>query len=520
MNHTILVEHAKRLNDSSLRDIAERRLENSTLSVAGWTVNTARQKIDLKAEQALLQFGKAIDLKNSIQCLFNGEVVNPSEDRPALHWALRCKDPSFAVARQVRESLLAPLEFAEAIRDGRILAACGKRYEAIIHIGIGGSDLGPRLLYDTFYKERDRRFELRFCANFDPLDFELAADGLNPETTLIIGVSKSFQTEETVYNLNRARKWLISSLKYNWSNNVAIVTSKQKLAEQWLERSNGNIFTIPESVGGRYSIWSAGSLSCFIALGTDLIKEVLYGAELADQHVMHERIETNVAMRLALVDYWNASIMNYPMRVELVYSRRLRLLPAYLQQLEMESNGKSVTTDGVKLDTPTAPAVWGGEGTNGQHSYHQWLHQSSQSVPSEFLIATEHAGDIEGQTSLVANAFAQAEVLAEGKSLRQFQTDTSNFSTQLAKQKELKGSRPSTVIMTNRFTPIAFGSLIALMEHRTYLAGRLWRLNSFDQWGVEQGKQIAKQIKLVLSEKKTTNNRVTQHLVNSSMHNL
>ena len=516
MNHSILTEHAKRLQDFSLKDIAEKRLDNSTLSVAGWKINIARHKIDLKAEQALVQFGKAIDLESSIHSLFNGDVVNSSEGRPALHWALRCKDPSFAAAKQVRETLKAPFQFAEAVRDGRILTPNGKRYEAVIHIGIGGSDLGPRLLYDTFYKERDRRFKLRFCANLDPLDFDLAVDGLNPETTLVVGVSKSFQTEETLYNLNRVREWLVSSLTDEWSNNVAIVTSKQNLADQWLERSNGNIFDIPESVGGRYSIWSAGTLSCFIALGTELIQEVLDGANLADQHIRHESIESNAAMRLALVDYWNASVMNFPMRVELAYSRRLRLLPSYLQQLEMESNGKSVTTNGEKIDTPTAPAVWGSEGTNGQHSFHQWLHQSPQKVSSEFVLALEPDVDIDGKTRLVANALAQAEVLAEGNTLEQFYVHNNQLSTQLAKQKELSGEKPSTFIMTNQFTPRKFGSLIALFEQRTYLAGQLWRLNSFDQWGVEQGKQIAAQLRPIVAKTKTTNNTVSKHLVESS----
>ena len=517
MNHSLLAEHAQRLRKFSLKEVAENRLDISNFTVAGWSINIARQKIDREAEQALIQHGRAIDLENAVQSLFNGYAVNRSEKRPALHWALRCPEPSFTAARQVRDSLIAPFTFAEAVRDGRALSSSGKRFESILHIGIGGSDLGPRLLYDAFYKERDRRFELRFCANVDPLDFEIAVDGLNPKTTLVIGVSKSFQTEETSYNLNRARRWLESSLKGEWSNNVAIVTSKHNLAEHWLERTDGNIFVIPESVGGRYSLWSAGSLSCYIALGTDLMNEILRGADSIDQHVRREHIESNVAMRLALLDYWNASVLNYPMRVELAYSRRLRLLPSYLQQLEMESNGKSVRSDGTVADSPTTPAVWGGEGTIGQHSYHQWLHQSTQIAPCEFLIALDKDGEFEGQSNLTANAFAQAEVLAEGRSSDQVKTDGHDQSGELSKQKELKGERPSTFIMNRQFSPWGFGSLIALFEHRTYLAGQLWGLNSFDQWGVEEGKQMAEELKPVVQGTKTAENLITRRLVGATM---
>lgn len=517
MNHSILAQHAQRLRKLSLKELAENRLDTSNFSVTGWSVNIARQKIDHEAEQALIQYGKTIDLENAVRSLFNGDVVNRSENRPALHWALRCPEPSFTGARQVRDSLIAPFTFAEAVRDGRVLSSSGKRFESILHIGIGGSDLGPRLLYDAFYKERDRRFELRFCANVDPLDFELATDGLNPKTTLVIGVSKSFQTEETSYNLKRARRWLESSAEGDWSNNVAVVTSKHNLAEHWLERSDGNIFAIPESVGGRYSIWSAGSLSCYIALGKDLINEILRGAESTDQRVRGDPIESNVAMRLALLDYWNASVLNYPMRVELAYSRRLRLLPSYLQQLEMESNGKSVRSDGTAAGSPTTQAVWGGEGTIGQHSYHQWLHQSTQIAPCEFLIALDNDGEFEGQSNLIANALAQAEVLAEGRSSDHVKNEGHEQSNELSKQKELTGERPSTFIMNKQFSPWGFGSLIALFEHRTYLAGQLWGLNSFDQWGVEEGKQMAEQLKPVVHGTRIAENLITRRLVGTIM---
>lgn len=513
MNHLTLAEHAKRLGDKSLSELAESRLESSTFSVADWKINIARQKIDLFADQALLQFGKSKNLEGSIESLFNGGIVNLSENRPALHWALRCSNPSFQASHIVKESLNAPFAFAEAIRAATIKSASGRKFQSIVHIGIGGSDLGPRLLYDAFYKERDRQFELRFCANLDPLDFALAVDGLDPNTTLVIGVSKSFQTEETLYNLQRAREWLEVSLNDAWIKNMAIVTANQMLAAKWLNSSDGTIFTIPDNVGGRYSIWSAGSVSCFIALGTDLISDILTGAETTDKHVKTEPIQTNVAMRLALLDYWNASVLSFPMRIELAYTRRLRQLPAYLQQLEMESNGKSVKTDGTKVKVQTTPAVWGGEGSLGQHSYHQWLHQGTQIAPSEFIIATEKEEDDDGQARLVANALAQAEVLAEGRSLGKIEPSNGSKSIEISKQKALSGGRPSTVIMTNQFSPRNFGSLLSLFEHRTFLSGQLWSLNSFDQWGVEQGKQLAQSIRPIVKGASASDNKITQNLV-------
>ena len=512
MNHPILVKHAEHLKSVLIADAALSRISESTYSVAGWSINTARHKIDYDAEISLRRFGETINLEEAVRKLFHGEVVNHSEKRPALHWALRCKNPAFSHAQKVKASLEAPFAFAEAIRDGKIRSANGKSFDSIIHIGIGGSDLGPRLLYDTFYKERDKRYNLRFCANLDPLDFELAVDELNPETTLVIGVSKSFRTEETRYNLNRAQRWLKSALDDVWSRHVALVTSNRILAEQWLGDSRGHIFNIPESVGGRYSIWSAGSLSCFISLGTDLINEIMLGAEAIDHHVKHEPINSNVAMKLALLDYWNSSVLKYPMRAELAYSRRLRLLPNYLQQLEMESNGKDTQTDGTRIVEPTTPAIWGGEGTLGQHSYHQWLHQSRNTIPTELILALDSEGDEEGQIGLISNALAQAEVLEEGRTLEQIQRDDPDSSVEISKQKVLYGQRPSTFLITKDFSPTRFGSLIALLEHRTYLAGRLWGINSFDQWGVEQGKILARKLKSVVQRKNETENHITQSI--------
>lgn len=510
---TELAEHADRLNGQPLKALAAGRSGAEPVEAAGWRISLARQFLDDEAEAALLRFGAAAGLEQAGADLFGAAIVNPSENRPALHWALRASSPLEGEAETVRMSLTPALEFAGAVRRGEATSVSGKPFAAVLHIGIGGSDFGPRLIADAFADLADPAITLRFAANVDPYDLDRALAGLDPATTLVIGVSKSFGTEETLYNLGRALTWLEASLGERANEHLALVTANPAKAKEWLNGRDAYVFDMPISVGGRFSLWSAAALACMISLGPDMFELILKGAEDMDTHVRTEPLARNAAMRLALLDYWNTSVRGKPMRVLLAYANRLRMLPTYLQQLEMESNGKSVDSDGNAVPSATAPALWGGEGSVGQHSYHQWLHQGAQDVPCEFILAPDFNRDPEGLEALTAHALAQAEVLANGRSLEDVKAEEPGLSAAVAAQKVHAGGRPSTLISHTKFGPEAFGALVALYEHRTYFAGKLWGLNPFDQWGVERGKTMAGRIKAVLQTPDKAGDPVTAALL-------
>lgn len=507
-----LTSYKLRLASANLTSLAN-AADNAVLSAAGWTANVARHYIDGEANSALLYKADQSDLTGKIAALFSGEIVNPSENRPALHWALRAPDQLTGEADTVRQTLADADTYADAVRSGDITTASGERFRNIVHIGIGGSDFGPRVLADAFRMERDRRFELRFCANLDPLDLDLALDGLNPAETLVIGVSKSFGTEETLYNLTRAKAWLKAGLGTETSRHLALVTSRADRASDWLNGADVTTFDMPASVGGRFSIWSNASLALRIALGPEIIDKFRAGAGAMDAHFRDTPLTQNLPVRLALLDYWNRSVLGQPMRVVLAYAHRLRMLPTYLQQLEMESNGKSVSPTGQSLTIASAPALWGGEGSVGQHSYHQWLHQGTDNVPTEFILAADANGDDAGLRALTAHALAQAEVLANGRSLEAIRAEEPDLPEHIAAQKVHEGGRPSTFLSHAEFGPHALGALLALYEHRTYAAGILWGINSFDQWGVEAGKTMAGKFQTNLSEKEPFQDITTRSIV-------
>ncbi|MEO1188792.1 MAG: glucose-6-phosphate isomerase, partial [Pseudomonadota bacterium] len=479
---------------------------DATLSGAGWTADMSRQYVTSDVRDALLSYAGATGLGDAIENLFSAAIVNPSENRPALHWALRMP-PESELTRSEHATTVNALEKAQT------LARSGQ-FSAIVHIGIGGSDFGPRLYADAFADRQNPDLDLRFCANVDPLDLDLALSGLAPERTLIIGISKSFGTEETLYNLGRARAWLEASLgDEGAAANLLLVTANPGRATEWLGGIPATTLDMPISVGGRYSIWSAASVAVMTSFGVETFKQFLAGAAEMDLHVKMAPIAQNLAARLALLDFWNTSFLGFGSRAVLAYSRRLRMLPTYLQQLEMESNGKSVGPMGANAPLPTAPLLWGGEGSVGQHSYHQWLHQGTHVVPTEFILAPGSRSDGAGVEALTAHALAQAEVLANGRSLAEVKTEEPTLSDEIARQKVHPGGRPSTFVSTHELTPARLGALIALFEHRTYLAGVLWQINSFDQWGVERGKTMATRLKPALRGETQATDVTTQRLM-------
>ncbi|MEO1323935.1 MAG: glucose-6-phosphate isomerase [Pseudomonadota bacterium] len=495
---------AANIRDTKLSELAA--AYGSTLTVAGWTADTSRHYRTAAIDEALLKHAAEIDLTGAISDLFTAAIVNPSENRPALHWALRLP-PESDLTKSEHDTTV------NALAKAKTLADSGE-FSAIVHIGIGGSDFGPRLYADAFADRQLPDLELRFCANVDPLDLELALEGLDPAKTLIIGISKSFGTEETLYNLGRARTWLESSLGADRAaKHLLLVTANPDRATNWLGGIPATTLGMPISVGGRYSIWSAASVAVMTSFGVDAFEAFLAGAADMDLHVKTAPLSENLAARLALLDYWNTSYLGFASRAVLAYSRRLRMLPTYLQQLEMESNGKSVGPQGNAAPMATAPLLWGGEGSVGQHSYHQWLHQGTHIVPAEFILAPGSKSDPAGVEALTAHALAQAEVLANGRSLEEVQAEEPELSQAIAKQKVHPGGRPSTFMSTDELTPARLGSLIALYEHRTYLAGVLWEINSFDQWGVERGKTMATRLKPALRGEGEAADTATQRLI-------
>ncbi len=480
--------------------------QDAVHSGGGWMVDVSRQYLSPEINAALLAHAEAANLSGAVDDLFSAAIVNPSENRPALHWALRMAPESDLTRSEHATTVRALEKAAELARSGQ--------YAAIVHIGIGGSDFGPRLYADAFADHQLDDLELRFCANVDPLDLDLALNGLDPAKTLVIGISKSFGTEETLYNLARARAWLEGSLGAETAaQHLLLVTANPDRATSWLGGIEAATLGMPVSVGGRYSIWSAASVAVMTSFGVDTFKQFLAGAAEMDQHVKIAPIENNLAARLALLDFWNTSFLGFGSRAVLAYSRRLRMLPTYLQQLEMESNGKSVGPTGADAPLSTAPLLWGGEGSVGQHSYHQWLHQGTHVVPTEFILAPGSHSDPAGVEALTAHALAQAEVLANGRSLAEVKVEEPELSAEVAQQKVHPGGRPSTFMSAPELTPARLGALIALYEHRTYLAGALWQINPFDQWGVERGKTMASRLKPALRHEAKAEDAATQHLI-------
>ena len=490
---------AARLATHPLRDLVGQEAMGrfAHLEGAGVFLDVSRHRLDEAAWKALFAYGRAMDIEGWRERLFSGGHVNSSEDRAALHWAIRSDGVgqlSEDLRTAVSEGTRAARAFAEAVRGETLTGLTGEPFRNIVHIGIGGSDFGPRLLADAFQREQDERYTFRFAANTDPEDMARALTGLDPAETLVIGVSKSFSTQETLYNLTTARDWLRAGLgEDDVSAHLALVTSRPDKARDW---AGGEVssFHLPDEIGGRYSIWSAASLSCAIVLGPDIMDDFQSGAAEMDAHTESAALEDCLPLRLAFLDLWNASFLNEGLRVVVSYTHRLRLLTTYLQQLEMESNGKSVSPDGTGLALPTAPALMGGEGTIGQHSYHQWLHQG-RGAPVEFVIARDPSADAEGQRALLANALAQSRALLEGRDAAAVEASlrsagASPSAGEIA-QRVMPGNRPSTLLISETSDAAMLGRLIALYEHRTAFAGALWNINPFDQWGVELGKVMA-----------------------------
>jgi len=504
-----LHQHHAGLAGAHLRRLFEedaRRFERFSAASGGILLDYSKQVITAETMRLLLALARACDLERSIGRLFSAERVNTTENRAALHMALRARKPMMLEGRDVTREVAAVLgqmkRLVAAISSGRERGATGRKFTDVVNIGIGGSDLGPRFVCDALARDARSRLRLHFVSNVDGASITSVLDALSPATTLVIIASKTFTTAETLTNGFTARSWLEGKLrgKNAIAKHLCAVSSAPARAAEFGVPAE-RVFRMWDWVGGRYSLWSAVGLPIALALGMSRFEELRAGAREIDEHFAGAPLEHNLPALLGLLEVWNVNFRGAATRAVLPYDERLRLLPAYLQQLEMESCGKSATLDGGMADYGTAPVTWGTPGTDGQHAYFQMLHQGTAPVPADFIACCRpHHRLRRHHDMLLANFFAQTEALARGMTpdeaaaaMRGQGTPEAEIA-RLLPHRVFPGNRPSTSILLDELSPRTLGALIALYEHKVFVQSIIWNINAFDQWGVELGKQLASRI--------------------------
>ena len=476
-----LQAHQAEIAQLHLRDLFARdpgRAQKFQLQAGALLLDYSKHRVTAATLALLVDLARQANVEGWRMRMFAGERINTSEDRAVLHVALRSALKVFPAGNDVMPLVRAARErmraFSDAVRCQRLLGHGGKPMRTVINIGIGGSDLGPRMLARALWRDADAPQSVHFVANADPGDLAHALSQAQPETTLFIVASKTFTTDETLGNAKLARAWLIEGLKDETAvkKHFAAATANVEAAADF-GIAPELCFPLWDWVGGRYSVWSAVGLPLAIAIGMDRFEQLLAGARAMDEHFLAAPLEANMPVLLALLGIWYANFFGAGTHAVLPYAEALRELPAYLQQLEMESNGKSVDRAGAQVDYATAPVIWGAVGTNSQHAFHQLLHQGTQLVPCDFLVP------VAGTAAAAENALAQAAALMAGKE-------------EVEPQRRFDGNRPSSTILFKAIDPHTMGQLLALYEHKVFVQGIIWNINSFDQWGVELGKEIAR----------------------------
>jgi glucose-6-phosphate isomerase len=510
---TALTEHAAEVEPRHLRALFDEdpdRAAALTASGADLVLDHSKHRITRDTIGLLTALARAAGLPGRTEAMFTGEHVNTSEDRAVLHTALRLpRDASLVVDGQdvvadVHAVLDRMGEFTDAVRSGRWTGFTGERIRTVVNIGIGGSDLGPVMAYEALRDYAQRDLECRFVSNIDPTDLAETVSDLDPATTLFLVSSKTFTTQETLTNARNARSWLLAGLGTDSTDAVAkhfaaVSTNAEKVAEFGI--STENMFGFWDWVGGRYSVDSAIGLSLMCAVGREHFAEFLAGMHAMDVHFRETPLERNLPVIAGMLGIWYSNFFGAETRAVLPYSQYLHRLPAYLQQLTMESNGKSVRGDGTPVTTTTGEIFWGEPGTNGQHAFYQLLHQGTRLVPADFIgfarphhaLAGEGSGDdaADMHDLFMANLFAQSAALAFGKSAEEIAAE--GTPAEVVPHKVMPGNRPSSTILAEKLTPSVLGQLVAFYEHVTFVEGVIWGIDSFDQWGVELGKVMAKQ---------------------------
>ncbi|WP_100498399.1 glucose-6-phosphate isomerase [Geodermatophilus chilensis] len=509
-----LAEHHRAVGDRHLRELFAEDPQRGTelvVTAGDLYLDYSKNRLTRETVRLLAALAERVDLRGRTEAMFRGEHVNATEDRAVLHVALR--DPRTSglvvdghdVNAEVHEVLGRMADFADRVRSGAWTGHTGERIRAVVNIGIGGSDLGPAMAYLALRDHSDRSLTFRFVSNIDPTDLAEATRDLDPATTLFIVASKTFTTQETLTNAKEARRWLVEGLASGGQGGdqdavakhfVAVSTNAEKVAEFGIDTAN--MFGFWDWVGGRYSFTSAIGLSLMVAIGPEQYREMLDGFHTVDEHFRTAPYEENLPALLGLISVWYVDFFGAQSQAVLPYSQYLARFPAYLQQLCMESNGKSVTLGGSPVDVATGEIVWGEPGTNGQHAFYQLLHQGTLLVPADFIGFAQpddlaHDRGLDGMHDLfLANFLAQPRALAFGRTAEEVAAE--GTAPDVVPHKVMPGNHPSNAIVAPKLTPSVLGQLVAAYEHRVFTQGVVWGINSFDQWGVELGKVMANQL--------------------------
>jgi glucose-6-phosphate isomerase len=499
-----LEKHYQKIKGVELRQLFADDGERGTrlaAEAAGVYLDYSKNRITDETLRLLLELAHECALKDRIEAMFRGDRINVSEDRAVLHVALRAPRGASIIhdGRNVVPDVHAVLDrmadFAERVRSGKWKGQTGKRIRNVINIGIGGSDLGPVMAYEALRHYSDRAMTFRFVSNVDGTDFAEAVRALDPAETLFIVSSKTFTTLETMTNARTARDWLLAGMQGEEGaiarHFVAVSTNARDVAKFGIDTAN--MFGFWDWVGGRYSMDSAIGLSTMLAIGADNFRAMLGGFHEMDEHFRTAPFERNLPVLMGLLAIWYNDFFGAQTVAVLPYEQYLKRFPAYLQQLTMESNGKHVTLDGVRVDYDTGPIYWGEPGTNGQHSFYQLIHQGTRLIPCDFIAFAQALNPLgHHHDMLMANVFAQTEALAFGKNAEEVKAEgTPDW---LVSHRLFEGNRPSNTLLLERLTPQALGRLVALYEHNVFTQGAIWQIDSFDQWGVELGKALAQRI--------------------------
>ena len=511
-----LTLHAKEMKQIHMKDLFaadSQRFSKFSLQLPHMLLDYSKNLVTNNTMDKLNKLAMECDIESWREKMFSGEHINTTEDRAVLHTALRNStgEANFLAGENISEQINATLEkmkiFSNKVRQGDWKGYSGKRITDVVNIGVGGSNLGPQMVTEALKQYSDGSLNIHYVSNVDGTQIANTLRPLNPEQVLFIVSSKTFTTTETMTNANTARKWLVSASfdeKAVANHFVAVSANKENVIDFGIEENN--LFTMWDWVGGRFSLWSAIGLPIALDLGYDKFSQLLEGAFEMDQHFRQAPLAENAPVLLALISLWNCTFLGSQSQAILPYDQSLHMLSAYMQQAEMESNGKSVSWDGEEVDYPTVPSIWGELGINGQHAFYQYLHQSNNIVPADFIGSVTSVTPVESHhETLMANFFAQTQALMSGVDEKQVREDLKvkgrqqGYIDKVAPHKVHKGNRPTNSILLKQIEPRSLGNLIALYEHKIFVQGILLQICSFDQWGVELGKGLANKIQKELA---------------------
>ena len=505
-------EHLKHVHMNEMFKANSQRFDDFSIELDPFLLDYSKNIITKETMNNLYALAKECDVEGWREKMFSGERINSTEDRAVLHTALRDRSgkpiniDGQNISADIQQALKKIKAFSDKIRQGTWKGYSGKRITDVVNIGVGGSNLGPQMVTEALKKYSDNSVNVHYVSNVDGTQIANILRPLNPEKVLFIISSKTFTTTETMTNAKTAIKWLVSSAfneKAIAKHFVAVSSNKKNATKFGIDKNN--IFDMWDWVGGRFSLWSAIGLPIAIDLGYERFIELLEGAYEIDKHFCEAPLESNAPVVLALLSIWNCTFLGAQSQAILPYDQSLHMLSAYLQQAEMESNGKSVNWVGRKIDYPTVPSIWGELGINGQHAFYQYLHQSNNIVPADFIGSVESVTPVKGHhETLMSNFFAQTQALMQGVDEEQVRADlmakgrSLEYINKVAPHKVHQGNRPTNTILMKHISPSSLGSLIALYEHKIFVQGIILQICSFDQWGVELGKGLANEIKAEL----------------------